>query len=333
MVGVSEGGSPWQQCHDQSTGYPYYWNTLTNEVRWDCPQATLAPPGLVTNISLATPQTQTTSTAARHNKQDSDNIKTKAELKTVKAKQSLVSGYGSDEDDTEDDPGDEVVDKTDDLLAQIEAEMPPDYEQPEEPRNQQLPSISSKVTGSSNAKPTSSILALATNYDDDSDNEEEEEDGKKVMKIDNYGRMVFNQEDNSDLQTEEQKQALAKYHIENLKSELLRKKNEGEVESKRERFDNSIPGSRKRRLDLPGGKFNKTDNFSKDQSNNEVRETMMFVPFVKSSIGIAGTIGDNPEAETKTPHEEDNDVDEVKQEEASKESNESKLLPCQSGEL
>ena len=26
-------GAAWQQCQDQSTGYPYYWNTVTNEVR------------------------------------------------------------------------------------------------------------------------------------------------------------------------------------------------------------------------------------------------------------------------------------------------------------
>ncbi|GIX68915.1 WW domain-containing protein [Caerostris extrusa] len=28
----------WQEIHDSSTGYNYYWNVLTNEVTWDCPE-------------------------------------------------------------------------------------------------------------------------------------------------------------------------------------------------------------------------------------------------------------------------------------------------------
>lgn len=27
----------WQQCYDQNSGYPYYWNTVTNEVTWEMP--------------------------------------------------------------------------------------------------------------------------------------------------------------------------------------------------------------------------------------------------------------------------------------------------------
>ena len=30
-------GAAWQECEDSTTGYPYYWNTVTNEVRWECP--------------------------------------------------------------------------------------------------------------------------------------------------------------------------------------------------------------------------------------------------------------------------------------------------------
>ena len=27
----------WQQLYDPNTGYPYYWNTLTNEITWEPP--------------------------------------------------------------------------------------------------------------------------------------------------------------------------------------------------------------------------------------------------------------------------------------------------------
>ncbi len=29
--------SPWTECVDATTGYPYFWNTVTNEVRWERP--------------------------------------------------------------------------------------------------------------------------------------------------------------------------------------------------------------------------------------------------------------------------------------------------------
>lgn len=28
----------WQECFDESTGYPYYWHTETNEVTWELPK-------------------------------------------------------------------------------------------------------------------------------------------------------------------------------------------------------------------------------------------------------------------------------------------------------
>lgn len=30
--------SVWQECYDESTGYPYYWHIETNEVTWDMPE-------------------------------------------------------------------------------------------------------------------------------------------------------------------------------------------------------------------------------------------------------------------------------------------------------
>ena len=99
-------------------------------------------------------------------------------------------------------------------------------------------------------------------------------------------------------------------------------------ENKKERFDNSIPGSRKRRLDLPRGKFNKTDYFSKSQneeSESTQPKTMNFVPFVKSSETIPGTIDeDNDIVETQSSNERESEVGNEKEEIADTSSIESK---------
>ncbi|XP_044009823.1 uncharacterized protein LOC122853418 isoform X2 [Aphidius gifuensis] len=35
---VQEDSSPWQECFDESTGYPYYWHIETNQVTWEIPK-------------------------------------------------------------------------------------------------------------------------------------------------------------------------------------------------------------------------------------------------------------------------------------------------------
>ena len=60
----------------------------------------------------------------------------------------------------------------------------------------------------------------------------------------------------------------------------------------RDKFETSSSGSRKRRLALPGGRFNKTDQNeekSKTDSKVEFKPTMTFI---KSSAGVPGTIPD-----------------------------------------
>lgn len=98
-------GSAWQQCHDQGSGYPYYWNTTTNQVRWDCPlefrqwQISLAkpppvnlpPPQLVTDVKLASQP------EARSNSSSPTPVATRP------AASALVSGYDSEESEEEDD--------------------------------------------------------------------------------------------------------------------------------------------------------------------------------------------------------------------------------------
>jgi len=88
-------GPVWQQCYDQTSGYPYYWNTATNQVRWDCPPElrqewqpplppSLPPPSLLTQVSLASPAPTVAA--------DSDG----AEKAGPAPQSSLVTSYDSD---------------------------------------------------------------------------------------------------------------------------------------------------------------------------------------------------------------------------------------------
>ena len=256
-------GAAWQECQDNSTGFPYFWNTVTNEVRWECPrefsqyrgrpvgpgQVSLPPPGLVTNISLAQPQPVT-----RGRSREATPTSTAPPSVMTSVKSSLVSGYDSDsdsdnnEDDSSDNNGKKPSDpnelkedfigpvvpskekkaepvksrsnskECDDILSLIEAENPPDYV---ETKPLILPSTARKES----SKPKGSILQLASNYDDSDqgesdDNSLENGEKKNLTQLDNYGRLVFgeNSESNSDRQTEEQRKALEMYKIEESKN-------------------------------------------------------------------------------------------------------------------
>ena len=304
----------WQQCLDTNTGQPYYWNTTSNQVRWDCPpEFSLPPPQLVTNISLATPSTPVTSNTA------STTASTTSTNNTVNPTlSSLVSGY--DSEDSDDEEGDDKesrepegseakddfigpvipkqpekekdsdskrnVGEPDDILSLIEAEKPPDYAD----SRARLPSCKTNSREAKESGPATSMLALA-DYED-SDEETEETKAESGTRLDQYGRLVFNPASRSEpeWQTAEQREALLRYRLEEQRSLSSRQAERqlsasGESENVR-RFDNSRPGNRKRRLDLPKGKFNKTENLeteSEKQSGN-------FVPFVKSSSVLPGTI-------------------------------------------
>lgn len=109
-------GAAWQECQDTNTGFPYFWNTVTNEVRWECPrefaqyqgrpggpgQVSLPPPGLVTNISLAQPPPVTRSREATPTSTAPDPVRPTAAVKS-----SLVSGYDSDGSDSGSDNNEE----------------------------------------------------------------------------------------------------------------------------------------------------------------------------------------------------------------------------------
>ena len=230
------------------------WSTGRWQRSWP---TSLPPPGLVTSISLATPS----ATPAPVTRPAPATAKT-APL----AKSSLVSGYDSEEDtdntdncdDAKTAPADDenqpdfigpVIpkpsvsepesvksrsnskDNGDDILSLIEAENPPDYAESQQPK---LPSLStsSREPSQPRHQTQSSILQLASNYDDsDQEEEEEEKPQKNVTKLDTFGRLVFQQGDEG--QTDEQRAALAKYKIENLKTEKLFMKNEANKEVSR----------------------------------------------------------------------------------------------------
>ena len=40
---ISASRSDWSECYDESSGYAYFWNLRTNEVRWDKPEDFVSP--------------------------------------------------------------------------------------------------------------------------------------------------------------------------------------------------------------------------------------------------------------------------------------------------
>jgi len=124
-------GSAWQQCHDQGSGYPYYWNTTSNQVRWDCPPefrqwqislakpppVSLPPPKLVTDVKLATVQPE-----ARSNSSSPTPVASKPPVASA-----LVSGYDSDseEDDSTSQHSETNKSETTEEASAVEAQ--PDF--------------------------------------------------------------------------------------------------------------------------------------------------------------------------------------------------------------
>ena len=81
-----------------------------------------------------------------------------------------------------------------------------------------------------------------------------------------------------------------------------------------DRIDNSICSSRKRRLDLPRGKFNRADNLEPGDSNGTDKSASLeFVPFVKSATGLPGTIETSEVEESLDQQKEDQCNEEIEQ--------------------
>ena len=296
----------WQQCVDQASGQPYYWHTGTDLVSWDCPpELSLPPPQLVTNISLATPATRENSPAlppsslvSGYDSEDSDRDESCDKQPQATEIENIENCIGhvlpKPPDKGKEFSGKKSDEEADDILSLIEAEKPPDYSEPK-PR---LPSCKSNFRESSETHQPRSIVALA-NYEDSDEEEEEEEEkeDKSVTRLDRFGRMVFSKADSGqqDWQTEEQREALLSYRREELKNESSKKTERPDAVENLRKFDNSIPGHRKRRLDLPGGKFNKTENLRSGEEDTEESQKpeLKYVPFVKSSSILEGAIEGN----------------------------------------
>jgi len=207
-------------------------------------------------------------------------------------------------------------DLADDILSQIEAEKPPDYlgqkplfpsavAQPPLPPQPSQPALPPQPV----AKPLprrplqpSSMLQLACNYghESDSDTEDPEPPVKKQVtskllpvtgQLDSLGRMVFNQATSgSGWQTEEQREALESYKAQSAPESQTNGVDESHPREKFETLSSS--GSRKRRLALPGGRFNKTDQSeAEEKSKTDLKtEFKPMMNFIKSSSVIPGTI-------------------------------------------
>ena len=137
------------------SGYPYFWNTITNEVRWDCPpeftHVSLPPPGLVTNISLATPVTTPTENEPVIKKTTTSSYSV---VTTQGIKSSLVSGYDSDDNEEEEENTNVEVDSI--IAKSSDVEKSPGFIGPLIPK----PDTPERVKSRSKSKETDDILSL-----------------------------------------------------------------------------------------------------------------------------------------------------------------------------
>merc|ERR1719357_27576 len=256
-------------------------------------------------------------------------------LKQLKEKSAVLSKMGGEVDSEVSDIINPVNiakienDLADDILNQIEAEKPPDYvgDKPLFPIALSQTSNPPKPPTPSNPLPKrpmqpSSMLQLACNYghESESDTEDPEPDppkksaGPKLLpvtgQLDSLGRIVFNTNSASaDWQTEEQREALESYkqQQQQLKTSPL---SNGGADTHNKDIKESMcnTASRRKRLALPGGRFNKTDLSEKSEvSTSEIKnEYKPSINFIKSST-IPGSINEE-EKNTETASINDDDV-------------------------
>ena len=159
-------GAAWQECQDSNTGFPYFWNTVTNEVRWECPrefaqyqgrpggpgQVSLPPPGLVTNISLAQPPPVTRSREATPTTTGPDPARLTAPVKS-----SLVSGYDSDDSESGSDNNEDDSSQNNGKRPADPNELREDFIGPIVPSKEKS---AEQVNSRSNSKEGEDILSL-----------------------------------------------------------------------------------------------------------------------------------------------------------------------------
>lgn len=215
-------------------------------------------------------------------------------------------------------------DIADDIMSQIEAEEPPDYKAEEDvsapkvpspplpqdeppPDNPPLPSgpplPPSHLPPGPPEEPipsSNSISLLSCSYGGESEDEGDEvipEEEPKINKTkghilppkENLGN-IFYKAGASNFQTEEQKAALESFYVETAIENLKNDKEKTKVEKI------EVGRGRKRRLEIPTGRFNKLEQGPepevKEQKVADPKFTAM--PFVKSSSVLPGTINEPP---------------------------------------
>lgn len=350
-------GAAWRQLADRESGFPYYWNTATNQVRWDVPlelvqyRQSITPPPLPTNPPLPNdpppsvngagpsqssvgpnetstgsgqpaaigPQLPPHLVSARNIHQNPSNVTAPQQPAmsskpphTSGAKTSLIA-YDDSDSETDEKVAEQEPSKisnkeehtTEDILALLEAEKPPDYLAPKTITKNQIGSTATPSNGLSTtangvgnqytaeaAPPASnqffappppvtvshpplpvrrpqlgSMLQLACNYghESGSDDEEDEQVVKKKPK-----KIMDGQLDSAGrmffTETREQREA----------KERQKEKQRLEEEERRDEAAKSGAGGggRKKRLALPGGRprFNKADLVTEQQAEDEERE-------------------------------------------------------------
>jgi len=205
-------------------------------------------------------------------------------------------------------------DIADDIMSQIEAEEPPDYK-PEEESNPKVPSPpipedqpppdhppppqcpplpppgppEEESLASSN--PSFSLLSCSYGGESEDEGDDDEEEPKPKNHIlppkENLGNIFYRAEAGSG-QTEEQKAALESFHVETAIQNLKNVKEKSKVEKI------EVGRGRKRRLELPTGRFNKLEQ-GPEEKEQKVAEPPKFaaMPFVKSSSVLPGTINES----------------------------------------
>jgi len=211
---------------------------------------------------------------------------------------------------------------TGDIMSLLDAEQPPDYQQVtnDVPSTQPLMPPPPPTSQPPQQQQPSLASLLGSYGSDQSDSEEDEEDveekNQKAVKsrlkpvtgqLDSSGRIMFPTDGN--WQTAEQLAALNSYKVEEEKSSNAAAASAIATSAQTTATASTAAptNSRKRRIALPGGKFNKTSEIQTEEPKErlELKDKYPSVAFVKSKTVLPGSSGKDDEKEERKTESED----------------------------